>query len=153
MFIDRTTLTTTIDITATTAVTKQPFATFPVFTSLSGPCNTLDVETINEGNYSCMHKDPLKKICTDYRYWVQSHKERCKRIDQSRVLVQIIMQYSMAANVCQILTLFNEDMNTAVSCASSWLKRWSSLGVASQSAIADMAFNMGCTINWPNSSA
>lgn len=55
-----------------------------------------------------------------------------------------VLNGSQCLNATQILTLFKEDMNTAVSCASSWLKRWSSLGVSSQSAIADMAFGMGC---------
>jgi len=60
MFIDTTTLSTNINITATTTntVKKQPFVDFPVFTSLPGPCNTVDVEKNNEGNYSCVYKDP-----------------------------------------------------------------------------------------------
>lgn len=54
-----------------------------------------------------------------------------------------VLNGSQCLNATQIETLFKEDMNTAVSCASSWLVRWSSLGVASQSVIADMAFNLG----------
>ena len=53
MFID---MTTTV-ITTTTTNDKNPFVDFPVFSALPGPCNTLDVEIQNEGNYSCMYKD------------------------------------------------------------------------------------------------
>lgn len=45
----------------------------------------------------------------------------------------------------QIRRLFNMDMNTAVECVKGWLQNWSSLGPGPQSALADMAFNLGCT--------
>ena len=144
MFFDTTTLTTTIDITATTTVEKQPFIDFPVFTSLPGPCNTLDVEIINEGNYSCMYKDPknIPTIGIGFNLIKPGAKEQIEGVGAD---YNAVLNGSQCLNATQILTLFKEDMNTAVSCGSSWLKRWSSLSVASQSAIADMAFNMGCT--------
>ena len=45
----------------------------------------------------------------------------------------------------QIISLFNMDMNTAVKCVMGLMPKLSSLGLGPQSAMADMAFNLGCT--------
>lgn len=46
----------------------------------------------------------------------------------------------------QIRDLFDDDMAEAVQCARSWLSAvWSELGTTRQSAMADMAFNLGCS--------
>ena len=129
---------------AASAVKKQPFVDLPVFTSLPGPCNTLDVEKNNEGNYSCVYKDPknIPTIGIGFNLIKKGAKEQIEGVGAD---YNAVLNGSQCLNATQILTLFKEDMNTAVSCASSWLKKWASLAVASQSAIADMAFNMGCT--------
>ncbi|KAL5515784.1 hypothetical protein EMCRGX_G001003 [Ephydatia muelleri] len=44
----------------------------------------------------------------------------------------------------QIKRLFWQDMNSSVSCVSSWLPNWSSLRNGPKSAVVDMAFNLGC---------
>lgn len=45
----------------------------------------------------------------------------------------------------QIETLFNKDMETAVSCAESFVGgNWGKIGSTRASAVADMAFNLGC---------
>ena len=139
MFID---MTTTV-ITTTTTNNKNPFVDFPVFSVLPGPCNTLDVEIQNEGNYSCMYKDKENHPTIGIGCNLDKKGAR-KELEGVGADYNAVLNGSQCLNATQILTLFKEDMNTAVRCASSWLKRWSSLGVASQSAIADMAFNMGC---------
>ena len=49
-------------------------------------------------------------------------------------------------NDAQIEDLFNEDMSEAVACVMNWLgdDHWTKLSESAQSALADMAFNMGC---------
>jgi len=44
----------------------------------------------------------------------------------------------------QITELFDEDMNSAVNCVSNWIEDYSSLDDGPASAVADMAFNLGC---------
>lgn len=45
----------------------------------------------------------------------------------------------------QIRKLFEKDMNIAVSCAKMFVGRnWFEIGTRRQSAISDMAFNLGC---------
>ena len=46
----------------------------------------------------------------------------------------------------QIRTLFNDDMANAVWCASYWLSQvWGQMSTDQKSAVADMAFNLGCS--------
>jgi len=134
------------DTTTSTTVAKYTFVDpVPVSTSLPGPCNTYDAEKVNEGYHPCVYKDPVKHILTigvGFNLEKPGAKEQIEGVGAD---YNAVLNGSQCLNATQIETLFEEDMNTAVSCASSWLVGWSSLGVASQSAIADMAFNLGCS--------
>ena len=89
-----------------------------------------------------MYKDPknIPTIGIGFNLIKPGAKEQIEGVGAD---YNAVLNGSQCLNATQILMLFKEDMNT-VSCGSSWLKRWSSLGVASQSAIADMAL-MRCT--------
>lgn len=139
---DTTTAATTI---YATTVMKYAFVDFPVgFSSLPGPCNTIDAEVKNEDNRSCVYNDPVTHVPTVGIGFNLDKEGARKELEGVGANYNAVLNGSQCLNATQIETLFKEDMSTAVSCASSWLKRWSSLAVASQSAIADMAFNMGC---------
>lgn len=113
-------------------------------TLFSGPCNSYEREKLNEGFRPHVYHDSrgiptvgvgfnLRKAGA--RQWIES----------------VGANYNEVLNGYQTLTddqikaLFDRDMRTAVTCTMNWLPTWSSLGHGPQSAMADMAFNLGCT--------
>ena len=112
---------------------------------LSGPCNSYDVEKVNEGYRKCVYPDPLHQNIPTIGVGFNLKKDGAQaQIKGVGADYNAVLNGSQCLNDSQIQTLFNEDMATALSCGASWLPKWSSLGVGPQSAVADMAFNMGC---------
>lgn len=106
MFID---MTTTV-ITTTTTNDKNPFVDFPVFSALPGPCNTLDVEIQNEGNYSCMYKDKENHPTIGIGCNLDK-KGAQKELEGVGADYNAVLNGSQCLNATQILTLFKEDMH------------------------------------------
>ena len=120
-----------------------PITALPFNIELDGPCNSYSREKKNEGYYECVYNDPLgiPTIGVGFNLKKSGAKGEIESVGAN---YYDILNRIKCLNNSQIETLFNKDMKTAVSCASSWLDNWSSLSVSPQSAVADMAFNMGC---------
>ena len=110
---------------------------------LSGPCNSYDREKLNEGYYKCVYKDPVGIPTIGVGFNLEKANAR-EEIESVGADYNAVLNGSQCLDDSQIERLFDMDMDTAVSCASSWLSNWSELGTSVQSAVADMAFNLGC---------
>ena len=120
-----------------------PITALPFNIELDGPCNSYSREKINEGYYKCVYNDPLGIPTIGVGFNLKKFGAKGE-IESVGANYYAVLNGSQCLDDNQIETLFSKDMETAVSCASSWLDNWSSLGVSPQSAVADMAFNMGC---------
>ena len=117
---------------------------FPVTTpKLSGPCNSYDREKLNEGYYKCVYKDPDGIPTVGVGFNLEKFGAR-QEIESVGANYNAVLNGSQCLDDSQIERLFNMDMDSAVSCASSWLSNWSELSTSVESAVADMAFNLGC---------
>ena len=113
-------------------------------TGEAGTCNSYDREKVNEGYRPCVYKDSLGIPTIGVGFNLQKSGAR-QEIENVGANYDAVLNGSQCLDDSQIQQLFNNDMETAVSCASTWLgSSWSSLGSDPQSAVADMAFNMGC---------
>ena len=125
------------------------FATLLVLLSASfvaleaGECNSYDREKLNEGYYKCVYKDPLGIPTVGVGFNLQKFGARAE-IESVGANYNAVLNGSQCLDDSQIERLFNKDMDSAEGCASSWVSNWGSLGSGPQSAIDDMAFNMGC---------
>lgn len=108
-----------------------------------GECNSYEREKLNEGYYKCVYKDPLGIPTIGVGFNLQKFGAR-EEIESVGANYNAVLNGTQCLDDSQIERLFNRDMDSAVDCASSWLSNWSSLGSGPQSAVADMAFNMGC---------
>lgn len=108
-----------------------------------GECNSYEREKLNEGYYKCVYKDPLGIPTIGVGLNLQKFGAK-EEIESVGANYYAVLNGSQCLDDSQIERLFNRDMESAVDCASSWVSNWSSLGSGPQSAIADMAFNMGC---------
>ena len=135
---------------ASPATTKMHFATLLVLLSASfvaleaGECNSYDREKLNEGYYKCVYKDS-RGIPTVGVGFNLKKSGASAEIESVGANYNAVLNGSQCLDDSQIERLFNKDMDSAVGCTSSWVSNWGSLGSDPQSAIADMAFNMGCT--------
>ena len=121
-----------------------PITALPFNIELDGPCNSYSREIMNERCCKCVYNDPrgIPTIGVGFNLKKPGAKGEIESVAAN---YNDVLNGRECLNDSQIEILFNKDMKTAVSCASSWLNNWSSLGVSPQSAVADMAFNMGCT--------
>ena len=112
---------------------------------LSGTCNSYEREKLNEGSEPHVYIDTVGHPTVGIGF-------NLDRSDARRRLAAVGADYdkiragSATLTDYQIMTLFNDDMANAVSCASSWLSQvWWQMSTDQKSAVADMAFNLGCT--------
>lgn len=111
--------------------------------ALSGTCNSYDREKLNEGYYKCVYKDPVGIPTIGVGFNLEKFGARAE-IEGVGANYNAVLNGSQCLTDDQIRRLFDQDMDTAVSCVSSWLSNWSALGESPQSALADMTFNLGC---------
>lgn len=109
----------------------------------AGECNSYEREKLNEGYYKCVYKDPVGIPTIGVGFNLQKFGARAE-IESVGADYGSVLNGTQCLDDSQIERLFNKDMDTAEGCARSWVSNWSSLGSGPQSAIADMAFNMGC---------
>ena len=113
--------------------------------SLSGKCNSYTREKLNEGYFRCVYNDPLGIPTIGVGFNLRKSGAR-QRITNVGANYDNILRRRECLNNYQIMDLFDDDMAEAVQCASSWLSKvWSKMGTTRQSAVADMAFNLGCS--------
>ncbi len=107
---------------------------------LSGECNSYDREKLNEGYRTCVYKDSkgIPTIGVGFNLEKSGAKEEIESVGAN---YNMVLNGSQCLNDNQIKQLFNKDMDTAVSCAESFA---SGIGDTAESAVADMAFNLGC---------
>lgn len=108
-----------------------------------GECNSYEREKLNEGYYKCVYKDPVGIPTIGVGFNLEKFGAKAE-IESVGANYYAVLNGSQCLVDSQIEGLFNRDMKSAVDCASSWVSNWSSLGSGPQSAIADMAFNLGC---------
>ena len=113
-------------------------------TVLSGPCNAYKREIENEGYRTLRYFDTegIPTIGVGHNLNKSSSQQQIENVGAD---YDEVLNGRQALTKSQIKTLFYMDMRTAVECAMNWLPTWSSLGLGPQSAMADMAFNLGCT--------
>lgn len=120
------------------AVQAKPFEMF-----LDGPCNNYDREKLNEGYYKCVYKDPVGIPTIGVGFNLQKFGAKSE-IESVGADYNAVLNGTQCLSDSQIKTLFEKDMATAISCPEGWVSTWSKLSESAQSALADMAFNMGC---------
>ena len=115
-----------------------------VAVSLAGTCNSYEREKFYEGYRDKVYLDSKGNPTIGVGFNLNKPGARGK-IEGVGADYDAVLDGSQRLNDRQIKTLFDNDMNEAVGCASSWLRsNWHALGSDPQSAVADMAFNMGC---------
>ena len=118
-----------------------------VAVSLAGTCsscNSYEAEKVNEGHEKCVYNDPLGIPTIGVGFNLKKDGAR-EAIEGVGADYDNVLSGSQCLNEKQVKTLFDNDMNEANSCAKNWLgSSWSDLGSDPQSAVADMAFNVGC---------
>ena len=110
----------------------------------AGECNSYEREKLNEGYYKCVYKDPLGIPTIGVGFNLKKFGARAE-IESVGANYDAVLNGSKCLDDSQIESLFNKDMDSAVDCAERFA---SGLPSSPASAIADMAFNMGCaTLN------
>lgn len=107
-------------------------------------CNSYEAESLNESNQPCVYNDyqGLPIIGIGFNLERSDTPEKMSDIGANHTLVR-------SGRAClskhQVKELFENVMQELVACASTWLSNvWTELDEQRQSAIADMAFSMGC---------
>lgn len=112
---------------------------------LSGTCNSYEREKINEGYEPHVYIDTEEHPTVGIGFNLDRSDAR-RRLSAVGANYDKIRAGSATLTDYQIRTLFNDDMANAVSCASSWLYQvWGRMSTDQKSAVADMAFNLGCS--------
>ena len=112
--------------------------------SLSGTCNSYDREKLNEGYKPRVYIDTEGHPTVGIGFNLDRSDAR-RRLSAVGANYDRIRDGSETLTDYQINALFNDDMANAVSCASSWLSQvWYKMSTDQRSAVADMAFNLGC---------
>ena len=115
-----------------------------VAVSYAGTCNSYEREKLNEKSKPCVYKDSKGNPTVGVGFNLNKAGARGE-IEGVGADYDAVLNGSQCLDDGQIEKLFNKDMNEANSCAKSWLgSSWSALGSDPQSAVSDMAFNMGC---------
>ena len=113
--------------------------------SFAGECNSYEREKLNESYEPCVYDDPLGIPTVGVGFNLRKDGAR-RAIEGVGANYDDILSGTQCLTDCQIRSLFNDDMDEAVRCAKDWLgSSWYDLGSDPQSAVADMAFNMGCS--------
>lgn len=110
----------------------------------NGLCNTYERLVLNEGKRRCRYLD-TKHIPTVGIGFNLRRGDARSRIRAVGANYDAVLHGTQCLNDQQIRRLFDQDMREAEQCASSWLRNWNNLGRYPQSALADMAFNLGCS--------
>ena len=112
--------------------------------SLSGTCNSYEREKINEGYKPRVYIDTEghPTVGIGFNLDRSDARHRLSAVgadyDKIRAGIAVLSDY-------QIQKLFRADMEEAVRCVHSWLPNtWQHMNNDQRSAIADMAFNLGC---------
>ena len=120
-------------------------ASIVVLPTQTGPCNSYQTEKSNEGYYKCVHNDSLGIPYIGVGFYLNALDAKSK-IESVGGNYSAVLYGKECLNDSQIKMLFDMDMNVSLTCASKWLSNWDQLSGSVQSAIADMAFSMGCTM-------
>ena len=117
----------------------------PLTTVLNGSCNSFEMEVFNEGNKPCVYNDHLGSPIIGVKFNLE-REDAIERIAEIDANFSLVRTGTACLSDDQIRTLFHYDMTVAVQCASKWLSSaWSRMTTDQQSAVADMAFSMGCS--------
>lgn len=113
--------------------------------SLSGTCNSYEREKLNEGYKPRVYMDTEGHPTVGIGFNLDKANAR-KQLSSVRADYDSIRAGTATLDDYQIRSLFYSDMEDAVNCASSWLsdRAWSRMSTDRKSAVADMAFNLGC---------
>ena len=115
-----------------------------VAVSYAGTCNSYEREKENEGYKPHVYLDTEDNPTVGVGFNLNKPGARA-RIERVGANYDAVLNGNQQLNDEQIRSLFNDDMAEAVRCAKSWLgSSYYALESDPQSAIADMAFNMGC---------
>ena len=112
--------------------------------TLSGECNSYTREVWNEGYHTCKYLDSkgIPTIGVGFNLHKSGARQKIESVGGD---FEKVLEGYQCLSENQIIQLFNEDMETAVKCATSWIgPNWSIIEKTRQSAVADMAFNLGC---------
>ena len=114
--------------------------------SFIGECNSYERMKLNEGYHTRVYYDtanpPNPTIGVGFNL-AKAGAQR--RIEDVGANYNNVLNGNQNLTHSQIITLFNADMNTAVTCAMMWLQeKWAILENGPRSAIVDMAFTLGC---------
>ncbi len=107
---------------------------------LDGECNSYNREKLNEGYLTCVYKDSMGIPTIGVGFNLKKLGAR-SGIESVGADYDKVLNGNQCLNDGQIRTLFNKDMDSAVGCAEGFV---SGIGDTPESAVADMAFNMGC---------
>lgn len=110
---------------------------------LGGECNSYEREKLNEGYRTCVYKDSMGIPTIGVGFNLKKFGARSE-IEEVGADYDKVLAGTQCLTDSQIETLFNKDMSKAVSCASGFVSNYNQIGEGPQSALADMAFNMGC---------
>ena len=111
---------------------------------LSGECNSYDREKLNEGYKTCVYKDSMGIPTIGVGFNLKKFGAKSE-IEAVGANYDNVLSGKECLSGSQIERLFNEDMDTANACARTFVgANWNTIGTTRQSAVADMAFNLGC---------
>lgn len=108
--------------------------------ALKGECNSYEREQLNEGYKPCMYKDSRGIRTIGIGFNLEKNGAR-SAIESVGANYNEVLYGTQCLEDWQIKHLFNEDMQTAINCAKHFI---SGIGDTALSAVADMAFNLGC---------
>jgi GH24 family phage-related lysozyme (muramidase) len=112
---------------------------------VNGTCNSFEAESLNEGYSPCAYNDHIGSPMIGIGFNLEKPGAR-KKIADVGADYELVRHGRVCLSDDQVRQLFDSVMAAAIRCASSWLLSvWSKMNVEKQSAVADMAFNMGCT--------
>lgn len=112
---------------------------------VNGTCNSFETEVLNEGNRPCVYNDHLGNPIIGVGFNLEKPHAR-EKITNIHADYNLVRTGRACLSDSQVRKLFDKNMADAVWCASSWLSSvWSKMSEERQSAIADMAFSMGCS--------
>lgn len=116
--------------------------------SITGDCNTFEIEKTNEGYYPCVHTDPTtgtSRLGVGFDLYYYFALDDLKQVGANMTK---ILNKTQCLTDDQIRKLFKISMDRAEQCVSSWMyKAWSPLSVNAKSALIDMGFDyhyIGC---------
>ena len=119
---------------------EQCISVLPSAVRLDGECNSYDREKLNEGYHTCVYKDSFGHPSVGVGFNLDKESARAE-IAKVGADYDKVLAGSQCLNDSQIRQLFDMDMAVAVACAQGFV---SGIGSTAESAVADMAFILGC---------